>query len=76
MLTLAMPDQVALQIRSGLLARVGGPMADSMTTIGVTMRNGWKPTQVLGRFIDTLRGIGTELNAQSGRNSIIEPRWV
>lgn len=76
MLTLAMPDQVALQIRSGLLARVGGPLADSMTTIGVTMRNGWKPTQALGRFIDTLRGIGTELNAQSGRNSIIEPRWV
>lgn len=55
MLTLATPDQVALQIRSGLLARVGAPLTGLQHTIGITMRQGWRPTRAQLRFLEFLR---------------------
>lgn len=76
MLTLAMPDQVALQIRSGLLARIGGALTGGMPTIGVTMRQGWRPTKAQRRFLELLREIAGGLGAQAGRKPFIEPRWV
>ncbi len=76
LLTLAMPDQVALQIRSGLLARIGEALTDSMPTIGVTMRQGWRPTQAQVRFQDLLREIAVGLQTDTVRKPFIEQRWV
>jgi DNA-binding transcriptional LysR family regulator len=53
-LTLLSPDQVALQIRSGLLARVGAPLADSVRLVGVTTRLSWRPAAIHRRFIELL----------------------
>jgi LysR family transcriptional regulator of gallate degradation len=56
-LTLLSPDQVALQIRLGLLARVGPPLEDSARMIGITTRRSWRPTAMQRRFIELLSEI-------------------
>lgn len=76
MLTLAMPDQVALQIRSGLLARIGEPLAGSMPTIGATMRHSWRPTSVQRRFLDLLRVASAGLGDEASRKPLIEAPWI
>lgn len=53
-LTLLSADQVALQIRSGLLAHVGVLLADSRRLVGVTTRLNWRPTAIQRRFIELL----------------------
>lgn len=53
-LTLLSPDQVALQIRIGLLALVGAPLEDSKRTIGIITRRSWRPTAVQRAFLDML----------------------
>lgn len=57
-LTLLSPDQVALQIRLDLLARVGPPLEDSTRRIGITTRRSWRPTAMQRRFIQLLGEIG------------------
>ncbi|MBA2932465.1 LysR family transcriptional regulator [Sphingomonas sp. CGMCC 1.13654] len=57
-LTLLSPDQVALQIRMGLLATVGKPIADSTRMIGITTRRSWRPTAMQRRFITLLAEVG------------------
>ncbi|WP_205960411.1 LysR family transcriptional regulator [Ramlibacter henchirensis] len=76
MLTLAMPDQVALQIRSGLLARIGEPLTGSMPTIGATMRQSWRPTRAQRRFLELLRHAAEGLGADASHKPLIESRWV
>ena len=76
MLTLAMPDQVALQIRSGLLAQVGTPLAANMPTIGVTLRSGWRPTPAQARFLAQLREASAGIGVAATRKGTIEPDWV
>lgn len=76
MLTLAMPDQVALQIRSGLLARIGEPLSSSMHTIGTTLRQSWRPTQAQRHFLDLLRKVAQGIGGDRDRKTFIEPRWV
>ena len=66
-LTLLSQDQVALQIRSGLLARVGKPLANQACTIGMTTRRGWKPTAVQRRFIELLDAVAaTKRTSETG----------
>lgn len=76
MLTLAMPDQVALQIRSGLLARIGEPLAGSMPTIGATMRQSWRPTSGQRRFLDLLLEASAGLGTAASRKPLIEAPWI
>lgn len=54
LLTLLSPDQVALELDTGLLVRVGPPLAGAERTIGVTMRHGWRPTALQATFINRL----------------------
>lgn len=75
MLTLAMPDQVALQIRSGLLAQIGKPLASSIT-IGATMRHSWRPTSAQRRFLNLLHIASTSLGETASRKPMIEAPWV
>lgn len=53
-LTLLSPEQIALEVESGLLAQVAGPMADNVRRIGVTTRRDWRPTAAQRRFLDHL----------------------
>lgn len=76
MLTLAMPDQVALQIRSGLLARIGEPLVGSTPMIGTTMRQNWRPTRAQRRFLELLRDAAAGIGADASRKPLIESRWV
>ena len=63
-LTMLSPDQVALEIASGMLATVGPELASSGRVIGVTTRSGWRPTRVQARFLSVLRDHATSMTNQ------------
>jgi len=63
-LTLLSPDQVALEIDSGVLATVGPILASGGRVIGVTTRAGWRPTQLQTRFLEALTEIAAEITTQ------------
>jgi DNA-binding transcriptional LysR family regulator len=52
LLTLVSPDQVALELRSGVLERIGPPVPGGTRTIGITTRAGWRPTAPQRRFVE------------------------
>lgn len=61
-LTLLSPDQVALEIEAGMLVRIGGALAGTVRTIGVTTRAGWRPTLAQDRFLALLREQGLQFS--------------
>ncbi|MGH6616663.1 LysR family transcriptional regulator [Sphingomonas sp.] len=63
-LTLLSPDQIALEIDSGMLATVGPPLEESERMIGITTRAGWRPTHVQALFINALKEIAVQLRTQ------------
>lgn len=75
LLTLATPDQVALQIRSGLLARIGSPLKDRHT-IGTTIRKGWRPTAAQAHFLKELSRVSASMNSAEPRKALVEEKWV
>ncbi len=72
LLTLATPDQVALQIRSALLATVDSALNDSEYTVGITKRKSWRPTSAQQRFIDALH----QVSITGREHALTDPRWV
>jgi LysR family transcriptional regulator of gallate degradation len=54
-LTLLSPDQIALEIRAGVLMMIGAPLPHSSRTIGVSTREGWRPTASQARFLELVR---------------------
>lgn len=56
-LTILSPDQVVIELEAGWLSIVGrGP--DGLTrTIGLTCREGWRPTSLQRAFIETLKSV-------------------
>lgn len=72
LLTLATADQVALQIRSGLLARVGPGLSDSEYTVGITKRKSWHPTTAQQHFIDALHRV----SSAGRKHAHVDLRWV
>ena len=56
-ITLLPARQVAVEVRSGLLAISSQPLPDSKREIGYTLRKNWKPTPVQARFIELLSDI-------------------
>lgn len=75
LLTLATPDQVALQIRAGLLIQIGEPL-EKRHTIGITMREGWQPTAMQKNFLVQLRAVAQEMYASPSKASFIGAEWV
>lgn len=75
LLTLATPDQVALQIRSGLLAQIGAPLKERHT-IGTTMRKGWRPTAAQSRFLEELRRVSASIDSAEPREGLVEKDWI
>ena len=43
-LTLLSPEQIGMELRTGMLAIVGRPLDEHVRTIGVTTRRDWRPT--------------------------------
>lgn len=50
-LTLLSPDQVAVELEAGWLARIGPAPGDPSRTIGITTRAAWRPTAMQRRFL-------------------------
>jgi DNA-binding transcriptional LysR family regulator len=53
-LTLLSPDQVAMEVETGILAIIDTPLTLPDRRIGVTTRAGWRPTPLQARFLDLL----------------------
>lgn len=54
LLTLLSPDQVALEIQTGMLATIGPPLPHGTRTIGITTRENWRPTSAQRALITLL----------------------
>ena len=64
LLTLLSPDQVALEVESGVLKQIGTPIAHAVRTIGLTTRSGWRPTQVQRELVALIRAAVQETRLQ------------
>lgn len=60
LLTLLSPDQVALEVETGMLVRIGPDLPDSIRTIGISLRTGWRPTLAQRRLVEALIRAATE----------------
>lgn len=58
-LTLLSPAQLAVELQAGVLATLPPPVP-VLRTIGITTREGWRPTAPQGAFIGLLREVATE----------------
>lgn len=67
LLTLLSPDQVALEVDAGLLVRIGPDLTDTVRTIGITTRTGWRPTAGQARLIALLERASYETRLQENR---------
>lgn len=75
-LTLLSPDQVALQIRSGLLTQIGTPLEDSRRMVGVTTRRSWRPTATQRKFLDLVREAATKMRSDYDEPDLRGSNWV
>ncbi|MET3828200.1 DNA-binding transcriptional LysR family regulator [Sphingomonas sp. PvP055] len=53
-LTLLSPDQVAPELATGVLRQIGNPIANAVRTIGLTVRQNWRPTPEQDHFLQLL----------------------
>jgi LysR family transcriptional regulator, regulator for genes of the gallate degradation pathway len=60
-LTLLSPEQIGMELRTGMLALVGPSLEDHVRTIGMTSRAGWRPTSTQQKFITMLREEGSRI---------------
>ncbi|OYX90994.1 MAG: LysR family transcriptional regulator, partial [Novosphingobium sp. 35-62-5] len=58
-LTLLSPAQLAVELQAGVLATLPPPVP-VMRTIGITTREGWRPTAPQGAFVGLLREVAAE----------------
>lgn len=56
-LTLLSPDQVAMEVETGLLALIDLPIEGLARTIGIATRLGWQPTFLQRHLVEILRGM-------------------
>lgn len=75
-LTLLSPDQVALQIRSGLLTQVGPALEGTKRVVGITTRRSWRPTATQRRFLEMLGDAATGEAAEGGPSDLRASGWV
>lgn len=75
-LTLLSPDQVALQIRSGLLAQIGAPLEHSRRRVGITTRRSWRPTAIQRQFLDRLKETADVVVSNRSRSGLRALGWI
>ncbi|PKP94499.1 MAG: LysR family transcriptional regulator [Alphaproteobacteria bacterium HGW-Alphaproteobacteria-16] len=64
LLTLLSPDQVALEVEAGMLVRIGPDLPDTVRTIGISTRSGWRATRAQARLIALLHQATIETRLQ------------
>lgn len=64
LLTLLSPDQIAVEIESSMLVRIGPGLSNRVRTIGLSMRSDWRPTRSQQRLIDLLNLASIETRLQ------------
>ena len=64
LLTLLSPDQVALEIQTGMLTMIGPPLAHGTRTIGITTREDWRPTTAQRALLALLEQAAVETRVQ------------
>ena len=67
LLTLLSPDQVALEIETGMLATIGRPLAHGTRTIGITTREDWRPTAAQRMLIALLKQAAIDTRVQENK---------
>ena len=67
LLTLLSPDQVALELDTGMLVRIGPDLPGTVRTIGVTTRIDWHPTKAQQRIINALYRATLETRPQENQ---------
>ncbi|MFD1787929.1 LysR family transcriptional regulator [Sphingomonas floccifaciens] len=67
LLTLLSPDQVALEVDAGLLVRIGPELIDTVRTIGISTRAGWRPTTAQARLVALLKQAAVDTRLQENR---------
>lgn len=60
LLTLLSPDQIAVELDTGMLARIDVDLPGCVRTIGLTTRAGWRPTQAQKRLVALLEQASQE----------------
>lgn len=75
-LTLLSPDQVALQIRSGLLTQIGAPLEHSRRVVGITTRRSWRPTAIQRRFLELLKESAAQIRSDFTQPDLRASGWV
>jgi DNA-binding transcriptional LysR family regulator len=75
-LTLLSPDQVALQIRSGLLTQVGPALEGTKRVVGITTRRSWRPTATQRRFLEMLGDAAKGERGDGSGPDLRESGWV
>lgn len=75
-LMMALPDQVALQVRSGLLSTVGTAMTMESLSLGLTLRQSWRPTTAQTRFIEVLRETALHKMQDFSTLNLVDAEWV
>ena len=64
LLTLLSPDQIAVEMESSMLVRIGPDLPGRVRTIGLSTRSGWRPTHAQQRLIDLLHLASIETRHQ------------
>ncbi|HEU4960712.1 MAG TPA: LysR substrate-binding domain-containing protein [Sphingomonas sp.] len=67
LLTLLSPDQVALEVQSGMLVQIPPPVPAADRVIGLTVRSGWRPTHVQREFLRLIRLAALETRLQENQ---------
>jgi LysR family transcriptional regulator of gallate degradation len=67
LLTLLSPDQVALEIQTGMLTTIGAPLLHGERTIGITTRIDWRPTVTQRYLIELLEHAARETRLQENK---------
>jgi DNA-binding transcriptional LysR family regulator len=60
-LTLLSPEQIGMELETGMLELIGPPLSDHVRTIGFTVRADWKPTPGQDAFIKALKKEGATI---------------
>lgn len=63
-LTLLSPDQVRLEIESGVLALIDAEVPGGIRRIGLTTRSGWRPTAVQAAMLDEIERASRDTRVQ------------
>lgn len=60
LLTLLSPDQIAVELETGMMVRIDVDLPGCVRTIGLTTRAGWHPTQAQKRLVELLEKASRE----------------